>query len=296
EGPTQYPLTIENCGDEVVFDAAPERVLTLAPNTTEILLALGLADHMAGMIGAKDQLLPELQAAAEPVEVITESAFPYPSREVVLAADPDLLLSGYGGDFTEGAYGTRESYAELEIQSMYLTDACESDGGVTLDTTYQDILTLGRIFDVPQAAADLVNQMQADAASVQPADPPVSVFVFGGDAVEENITIGGGGLLDDMITRAGGSNIFADLPNSGHNNSVSMEDIVARNPEVIVIIHYRALPAEEIIAYMKADPSWSQVSAVQNDRFVIIDVTSTVPGVRNGRAIAELSAGFAGGA
>lgn len=46
---TQYPVVVENCGVQVTFDHAPERVVTLANNTTEILLALGLEDQFAGL-------------------------------------------------------------------------------------------------------------------------------------------------------------------------------------------------------------------------------------------------------
>jgi len=50
------------------------------------------------------------------------------------------------------------------------------------------------------------------------------------------------------------------------------------------------------MAQGRSDPSWSKVTAVRNDRFVTIDVTSTVPVVRNGTALARLSEGFSAGA
>jgi len=296
EAPTDYPLTITNCGVDLTFDAPPQGAATLATNTTEIMLALGLADHLAGMVGPKDDILPELQDAVSDVFQIAERAFPYPSREVVLAANPNLLISGYGGDFTEGAYGTRESYQELGILTFYLSDACEDAGSITLETTFEDIKTIGRIFNVPEAAAELINQMIDEAGVADFTGDPVSVFVFAGDTVEETITVGGGNLLDDMINRAGGTNIFADVAGGGHNVEANMEEIVARNPEVILIIRYRALDPADIIAYMKSDPSWSQVAAVQQDRFVVIGVTETVPSIRNGRALHLLSEGFATGA
>src|SRR5699024_7444219 len=45
---TQYPLTLDNCGVEVTFDAAPTAVVTIKSSTTEMLLALGVGDRIVG--------------------------------------------------------------------------------------------------------------------------------------------------------------------------------------------------------------------------------------------------------
>lgn len=45
---TEYPLTIENCGRTLTYEAPPQRVLATWQNTGEILLALGLEDDSSG--------------------------------------------------------------------------------------------------------------------------------------------------------------------------------------------------------------------------------------------------------
>ena len=57
EGRTQYPLVLENCGHEVTVESAPQRVVSLDQNSTEILLSLGLEDRMVGTASWTDPLL-----------------------------------------------------------------------------------------------------------------------------------------------------------------------------------------------------------------------------------------------
>lgn len=289
---TQYPLTIENCGSPLTFAAAPTGVITLANNTTEIMLALGLEDHMAGIVGKIDKLDPDLQARATNITIVAETAFPYPSREVILEANPDFLLSGYGGDFTENAYGSREYYADQNVATFYMTDSCGSGDRITLEDTYTDILTLGQIFDVQDRAQALVASMQATAGDYV-SDDPVSVFVFSGDTVDSTATIGGAQLLSDLVYRAGGKNIFGDLDEAWMPES-SMEEILAHDPDFIVITQYAAIDPDDIIAYWKQDPIMSQLSAVQNDRIVVISTTWTVPSIHNGDAIRKMHDAFYG--
>lgn len=288
---TSFPLTIENCGTTLTFTKPPERVVPLALNTTEILLALGLKDRIAGVVGVGNAILPQYQDEFTGVNVIAEKAFPYPSREVLLSAAPDLLLSGYGGDFSEGAYGSRESYHAQGISTLLMTDACDTAPAVTLEDTYADILLIGRIFSVPEQASALVTQMQSEAVVTTSGAPPLRAFVFAGDTPDATTTVGGRSLITDLVARAGGENIFADLPQQ-FIPEVSTEQIIARDPQVIVIIEYAAVPAQDIIATLSSDPNYANVSAIENQRFVVIGATYTAPSVRNGMAVSILADEF----
>ena len=57
---TTYPLTIENCGYQQTFAAAPERVVALGQNTAEILMLLGLQDKMVATAFWPSKVLPQL--------------------------------------------------------------------------------------------------------------------------------------------------------------------------------------------------------------------------------------------
>lgn len=289
---TSYPLSIENCGTSLTFSKAPDRVVPLALNTTEIMLALGLQDHIVGVVGVGDSLLPEYENAFAGVDVIAEQAFPYPSREVLLAAGPDLLLSGYGGDFSEGAYGSRDGYQDQGINTLLMTDACdETESLVTIEDTYADILLIGTIFNVQERASALVAQMQGEAEVASLETPPIRAFVFAGDTPESTTTVGGQSLITDLVARAGGENVFADIPQV-FIPEVSVEEIIARDPEVIVIIEYAAVSPQDIIDELSSNPAYADVSAIENQNFVVIGATYTAPSVRNGLAVSLLAEQF----
>ena len=116
EGKTQYPLTIDNCGEEVTFTQAPQRVVSLDQGTTEILLSLGLEDRMVGTATWTDPVLPELQAANENVPRLADNA---PTYEIVLDTDPDFVAASFGRHYkAEGGVATRDRLAETDIPPM----------------------------------------------------------------------------------------------------------------------------------------------------------------------------------
>ena len=85
------PVTIENCGVTTTYAQAPRRAVTLNQHATEVMLSLGLADRMVGTAYMDDTILPELAEAYAGVPVIAEE---YPSKEVLLAAQPDFVFGG----------------------------------------------------------------------------------------------------------------------------------------------------------------------------------------------------------
>lgn len=212
-----FPVEITNCGVTTIYERPPERVVTLAGNTTELLLALGLANRIVGIVGtpSEENLLPEYLDEARGLPIVAESAFPYPSREVVLAAEPDLLVSGFGGDFVEDAYGTRESWAADEIDIFSMSQTCDEEADQTIGGVYGDIVVLGRIFDVEAKATALVDSIRSQISSVRDSlaaasVEPVAAFHY--DSGEDiPITTQNGLLGEFIIEAAGGENIFTDL-------------------------------------------------------------------------------------
>jgi iron complex transport system substrate-binding protein len=77
EGRTDYPLTLENCGQDVTVESAPTRVVSLDQNSTEILLTLGLADRIVGTASWTDPVLDSLAEANEDVTRIADNAPSY---------------------------------------------------------------------------------------------------------------------------------------------------------------------------------------------------------------------------
>ncbi|MEK8225098.1 hypothetical protein NKG05_01540 [Oerskovia sp. M15] len=88
-------LTLDNCGFDVTFDAAPTQVVTIKSSTTEMMLALGLGDRIVGT-AFPDGPVPEqwADAAAAVPAVVTPMADKVPGAEAVLTLEPDLVYAG----------------------------------------------------------------------------------------------------------------------------------------------------------------------------------------------------------
>ena len=114
------------------------------------------------------------------------------------------------------------------------------------------------------------------------------VYDSGNDGV---FTCSGTNFESLLIEKAGGKNIFSDLTEKQWV-TVSYEEVIKRNPDVIVIHDYDSPSVKEKIAEIKANKVLSQLDCVKNERFVIIDLESVLPGNRMAYSVEKLSKGF----
>lgn len=277
------PVTIENNGRTTVYDTAPERIAVLSYSKAEFVAALGLADKVVaafpGMYVLEDVSEPYREAVAA-MPIIAEGLNKgTPNLETVLDQNPDFVLGTYY-NFLPNNCGAPEDYEMVGAHTY--ADEGTYVTGATLENTYNDIMNLGKIFRVEARAEALVAEMRAGEAAIREkmaGVEPVPVFVY--DSGEGTLySIGGSGLEHQLVTIAGGSNIFADQ--DAHYFGASVESIVEGNPEAIIVFDYSiTAPAEEKIAYLKSLPELSDVDAIRNDRFVVVPINAMFPSIQN---------------
>lgn len=294
-GALAYPVTVKSCDREVTFDAAPSRAISNDVNLTEMMLVLGLRDHMVGYTGISGWKTLDAEMR-EGVAELPELSAKYPSKEVLAAADADFFFAGWNYGMKVGGEVTPETLEPLGIKVYELTESCIHVGpkaGISMDDMYADILNLGTIFGVEDRAQALVEGYKAHLAEVTKdvdRSKPLRVFVY--DSGEKApFTAGKYAMPTALIEAAGGVNIMDDLEKSWAE--IGWEPVVERNPEVVVIVNYGDVTAEQKIAYMKANPAFANIDAVQNDRFVVLEYVEATPGPRNIKAVEKLVAGFA---
>jgi iron complex transport system substrate-binding protein len=280
-------VEVVNCGTVYTYAKPPERIVTSSTVATEVVLALGLKDRLAGTVAATD-ILPEYAPALAGVKVIAESAFPPPSKEVVYSADPDLVVSGYPDDYGPKAMGDRAALREDGVNTHLLSASCPG-GTAGVEQTYQDLRALGRVFGVEAKAEEVVAELKAEVDAVEPVTPAVRVFDYAGGK-EKPLTTGSTALFADLFRRAGGENVFPEVTTFGQ---VSWEEVVTRDPQVIVVEDQVFEPADRSIAWMRSYAPIKDVTAVRENRFVVVPVNDLQPGLRSGRALRTLAEGFA---
>jgi iron complex transport system substrate-binding protein len=283
-----FPVTIENCGIEHSFDAPPERAVTMNQHVTELLLALGLEDRMVGTAYLDSPVHDDLVAAYAQVPVLADE---YPTREQVLAAEPDIVIGGFASAFGDSAAGSRQALAEADVASFLTSGYCpDLDRAQSLDLVLDDIVDLGAVFGVPDAATDLVAAVEGavgeTAAKLRGVDP-VDVFVYD-SGTDHAFTAAGFESTTALIELAGGRNIFSDVEESF--TEVSWEEVVDRDPDVVLILDYGPESVGDKRELLHSHPVASTLRAVAEERFAVADLTDVVPGVRNGDAVRNLAA------
>ncbi len=289
-----FPVTVKSCNREVTFDAPPTRAISNDVNLTEMMLVLGLRDQMVGYTGVSGwkTLDPVMR---EGVAELPELSALYPSKEVLVGAEADFFFGGWNYGMKVGGEVTPETLEPFGIKTYELTESCIFVGTKaksSMEDMYADILNLGLIFGVADRAKALVSGYRARLAEVTAGvdrSAPLRVFVY--DSGEETpFTAGKYAMPTAMIEAAGGRNIMDDLEKSWA--TVAWEPVVERNPEVIVIVNYGDVTAEQKIEFLEGNPAFAGIDAIKNDRYVVLEYVEATPGPRNLKAVEKLVAGF----
>jgi iron complex transport system substrate-binding protein len=292
---TRYPLTIQSCNREVTFTEAPKHALSHDINMTQMMLALGLKSKMAGYSGVSGwkAVTPDMQSI---LDGLPELAAKYPSVETLLNANVDFFFAGWDYGMRVGGDLTPQTLQPLGINVYELTESCAfvmKRPPATLEDTYNDLRNLGKIFDVQDRASAVIAGMQAKIADIQknpPADKP-RVFLY--DSGEDRaMTSGRLGMPQALIDAAGGRNVLDDVDASW--TRVNWENVVERNPQIIVIVDYGEVTAEQKILFLRNNKALQSVDAIKHQRFVVIPYVQATPGIDNVLAIETLAKGFHG--
>lgn len=280
-----YPYTDENCGVVTTYDAAPERAVTLSNNATELMLALGLEERMAGTsYMANLKISPRYAEAYAKVPVISPLVA---TTEELLEVGADFVYAGYPDGFSESRH-TRAQLHDLGMKTRLNVEGCNL-GVFSFANLFEEIMSVANIFGVPDRGEELVASLQTrlDAVKQKIAGrDPVTVFIYNGGETTPNAALGHT-LLSQAVEAAGGINIFADVPN--RFGQVSWEQVAEREPEHIVVFYSGTASGQVVedpdrelgqarIEILRSTPSIANVPAVANEKFILISSVQGQPG------------------
>ena len=120
---SHYPVTVKSCNRDVTFQEAPKHAVSHDINMTQMMLALGLKDHMAGYSGVTGwkSVTPQM---AEIIDGLPELASKYPSVETLLNANVDFFFAGWDYGMRVGGDLTPQTLQPLGINVYELTESC----------------------------------------------------------------------------------------------------------------------------------------------------------------------------
>jgi iron complex transport system substrate-binding protein len=284
---TSYPLTIENCGVALTIGAAPERVVTIKSTATEMLLALGLGEHIVG-VGFQDGPVPA-QWASDALPVLSDKL---PSQEVVLQSEPDFVYGGWESNFAADGAGERATLINLGVTSYVSPAACRSikPPKLTFDRLFAEIAEIGTIFDAKPAADTLIAAQKAELASVTPDARGLTALWYSSGT--KTPYVGAGSNAPAMMMGALGlDNIMADQDDGWI--SASWEAIVDADPDVIILVDASWNSAEQKKKLLAENPITNKLDAVVHQRYLVLPFPASEAGVRNTGAVVDMAAQLA---
>ncbi len=286
---TTYPVDVTDCqGRTTTYEQAPERIATFDPTIAETLIELGLTDKIVGVTQWGDtDWWPTTEAEMRTLTIINEAPN-YPTKEAVVAASPDIVMSIYPSALlSNDSLPNREQWADLGVDSYLVKTGCDEVTGELLDfsSLYEDIRNLGVIFDVQDRAEELIARMESDVASLRAEVDAAGLTgktVWTYDASDDNGVFDGNSPENAIMRLSGMTNIFADSL-EGYT-SMSIEQVVERNPDLIWIVTSSGEgfieESDQLLAALVGDARVNGLDAVKNEQYFFVSYSDAVPSPR----------------
>jgi cobalamin transport system substrate-binding protein len=227
------------------------RIVSLVPNVTEMLFAIGAGRQVVG-VSTYDDFPPETKALPRVGALLD------PDAERIFSLRPDLVI----------VYGSQTPLEGQFARAGIRVYAYRHSGVDNVLQTIRDLGTItGRATDGERVARELQSQLDGIRRRVRGQRRPRTMLVIGRDAgVLRGVYVSGGiGFLHELLDVAGGDDVFADIKREAVQPSNEL--MIVRAPEVIIELHSGDEPARE---------------ALQRER-AVWTLLASVPAVRTGR-------------
>lgn len=206
----------DDSGRRVVLPQRVDRVISLAPNLTEIVFAVGAGNRLVG-----DTTFCDYPPEAKSIEKVGDTL--RPSLERIIALHPQVVLIS-----TASQLETFTQQLNSQNIAVFITDPHDLEG------VFRSISQIGEIMGQADQAAELVKRLRARSAAVEESvrqAPRIKVFYQ--LSAEPLYTAGHDAFVTDLIRRAGATSVTADVP--GAWPKYSAESALAAHPEAIIL-------------------------------------------------------------
>lgn len=253
-GPVAAQIIKDDTGRNFAVPASPpERIVSLAPNVTEILFALGLGDRIAGVTRFCD--FPPEALAKPRIGGLVD-----PSFETIQSLHPDLVFAFRGNPLR-----AIERLRSLGFPVFVL------DIGTRIDAVFPMVAKVGAATGREAEAAALNARLRAGYRKVETAlasvraTPGVFLILHG----QGLWTCGRDAFLDDLVTRAGGRNVAAARARSWV--FYQREQLLSDDPDIILVLARTVADFRRAEAWLSGESRLGGLKAVRTRRVYHLD-------------------------
>ncbi len=283
----RYPLTLTDAlGRQVTIPYKPQRIVSTAPSITEILFLVGAGNNVVG-VDKFSNYPPVVKELVKNGTIKVVGGFSTLNIEAILMLKPDIVFM---------TTGVQERYAK-ELAGMGVTVFVLPSRDMS--DVFSDILTVGLITGHFNKALKVVEEMRNIITSTRlkveeylnkTGSKPVKVYY---EIYPDYWTVGRTSFINDIITLAGGVNIFENETTSYF--VASPEAVIAANPDVILMNYNYGYfgTVNDLIKRITSREGWANITAVKDGRiYVFSGVAEDImvrPGPRAALAIALMA-------
>jgi len=268
----QEKIIKDDLGFPFDMTAPPQRIISLAPNITEILFTLGLGEKVIGVTRYCD--FPEDAMKKETIGGMVD-----PNLEKIIALKADLIIGFRGNPLT-----TLERLRNLNLPVFVL------DIGTTIESTLSIVKKIGTITHTEKRAELLIQSLRERYEKILSAlrdvkqEPKVFLSLHGTGLW----TCGKESFLNDLVKKARGMNIAGNIPRKWLN--YNLEHLIHEDPEVIIILSKSEKDFLKTKKWIKNEAHLEGTKAVGADRIYFLDENlATRQGPRLIEALEELA-------
>jgi iron complex transport system substrate-binding protein len=252
---------VDDEGYVTTLTAIPTRIASLAPSNTQMLFAVGAGPKVVGMTDFDDYPYDFQSWISVYHNMTSVGGYGTVNKEAITTLNPDLILATTMND--------QDTPALRELGYKVLTIDPSSVNGVL-----QDILLVGRATGNDAKSALVINDINTKlnaiatkVGSLNQTKPNVYYEIWS-DPLQ---SVGATSWVTDVINRAGGNNIFANVTEAWP--TVSSETVVSLNPDVIILPTTMGTGGafKATLDQVKTRPGWDVTNAFKNDRLYVID-------------------------
>ncbi|MBI9046694.1 MAG: cobalamin-binding protein [Anaerolineaceae bacterium] len=268
-----FPLSFtDGLGKEIILEAYPQKIISLAPSNTEILFAIGARQQVIGRDFFSDY-------PVEALELPVIGDMTGNNLEVITDLQPDLVLAA-----EINSPDDIQAIEDLGFTVYTLSNPLDLDG------LYENLRIMAQLSGHEDEAETLITSLKSQVEEVVAlmkdveTRPRIFYELDASDSAKP-WTVGQGTYHELMIQMAGGENIGSifDTPYP----QISQEELILQNPEIILLSDAMWGITAEMVAER---PGWSSIKAVQNKAIYPFDANLLDrPGPRMVQGLIELA-------
>ena len=238
----------DDLGDTHVLGAPPQRIISLAPNVTEILFALGLEDRVCGVTASCNY-----PSQATEKDIVGD--FAEIDIEKIIALKPDLILAEDMHKYEVIPMLEELGFTVVALVPHNLQEVMDSIELVGSLTGTQD--------KAAQVVSDMQQRIQAITDITNGLDEEEKVSVLYIIWHEPIMSVGSDTRINELIVKSGGINIAA-IAGEGYP-TLTLEEVIYISPQVIIV------DSEASLDFVMNESRLDGVDAVINDRVYSIN-------------------------